>query len=662
MNQYNYFNNESTSTYHTLETSSMFKRPKFQNNISNNPSFDINQMVKNEENKFKLYKNFNKSNRKQLSAASLNSNNSSTTPSYYRNLHYNLNTQSNELPYITNKYHTNNNTLNNKNLANNNIVSSFLSSSRNDKLRDVIIFPNPLKTIDVENKSPIIKKSSKSSTKIIGNKICQSNENFFNVYKAVRNIKKLVASPENYNLNNDNSNFHNIAYTKKHEDVVFDANKLLNKYKLKNQVTLEKSESSVNTFLSRNKEVSINNLLIKLIRSESNKIYSKTESRGRQLIENQKSLEINEQNFNTYNDVQKAACKQIDKMLTKLQKKNRALVEEERNKIAELKTKQDDIKRVLTQIDKFRIFGKFVNSVLGEDSKIFENPIYPNYYDHDDFDLILKNVFEKYDCFLKNSNNPVFEKVKLIMNDPDNLTQKFKEVEANIIRVLKIKEDTKKIVNQKEEENICLDNLKKRCMDLQKEYDNFKEIYQEELKKYYDVNLKADNAENNNYEKMIIELYLYINQNFKNNSSKNNKNNKNNKSSQENSERSSINKISVFDSIKDIKIFLTEKEKIVVDLIAKLSDYEKNDPETFLDALNYKKLADRILIKTNKLKQLRDKSGGSGEYDNYYKIIFINRKTEAPFHKPKKEKKIIHIDKTVVQEEENDALIEYPDE
>ena len=665
MNPYNYFNsgNKSKSNFHTIETKSMTKRVRFNNRILMNHLLNINPIIKKDDSQFNILKSLTKNNKKQLSTISLNSYKSSNSPTYYRNLYYNLNCQSNELPYITNKYYN----INNDSISSYSINNNFsLSSSRNKKKRNLINFSNPSKSVDIgkNNIKNVEKlgKSSKSTTKIFGKSIYQNKDNFFNVYKVVKDIKKCVANREIYNGNKDDNNFHDIAFLKKHEDVVYDAYKILNKFSLKNQVTLEKSESSVNTFLTQNKQVFIKNYLIKLINSESNKIYSNTESREKQLKESKKSLEVNEQNFDSFTEVQKIACKQIDSMLSKLKIKNGSLSEEERNKIADLKILQEEIKKTLIQIDKLRIFGKFVNSVLGGDTTRFEHSILPHYFYHNDldnYDEILKNVFEKYDCFINNTNenDPKFQREKLIMDNPGNLSHKFREIESNIIRMLKIEEDTENSVKEKEDENKNLNNLKEKCMILQNEYDCLNEKYEQELKKYYEIKLKEDNVEANNFRKMIIELFLYVDQNLKNISSKNNKNKNNN-----NNVINNIKKISMFDSINNLQKILYEKEKLVDDLMAKLSNYEKDDPVVFLEAINYNKLAERNLKKSNKIKKLHVKSGGNEGYGDLNKIIFISRKTEPPFYIPKKKEKKIYIDKNILKQKENEELIQYADE
>ena len=129
----------------------------------------------------------------------------------------------------------------------------------------------------IEQKINIVNKIKEENNKIKYPPILKSERLYpkKNIDKNNINIRKAIKAIRNNHLFNKNNknNFttiksipDNIAFESKFENIVFDANKLLNKHNFKENDL--KVNDNIDGFISQNKEMCLNNLLIKLIKKE----------------------------------------------------------------------------------------------------------------------------------------------------------------------------------------------------------------------------------------------------------------------------------------------------------------------------------------------------------------------------------------------------------
>ena len=261
----------------------------------------------------------------------------------------------------------------------------------------------------------IIKKnkdSTKSSNSIFQNRnhdMFITSEPRFNIIKTIKEIKKRekytsqiniieenndkndkIKEDNDYLYNNTNNNKNNeiiLAFDQKNENVVFEPIKILNDIKLQKQLKLNPQEKSLSGFNYQNKQLTINSILLNLMDLETKKLYKNYNYRLNKISNNKKTIEKNETSFEEYKETHKKACKQIDTLFVKIQRKNKELISENLNCKSDIKLVEDETKRILHQIEHLRIYGKFVNEVLGGNSTIFEKKIFPEKKFYDEIDI-----------------------------------------------------------------------------------------------------------------------------------------------------------------------------------------------------------------------------------------------------------------------------------
>ena len=523
-------------------------------------------------------------------------------------------------------------------------------------------------------------KSSKSSTSIVRKRIGLSNEPKINIIRTLRNIKKKGKSFSQRNLikknrkifekqiktiENNNNNINNndiyanelinnqyyndiIPFNKKHENLVYEPLKIINEYHRQKGIENTYQEKCLSNFKTQNKEVSINNVLIKLMNSETNKLSENCLLRNESLKNGKKALEKNELKFEDYKNSHRIACKQIDNLYINIQKKSKELIEKNCNCRSDIKTIHEDMRRELLLIDNLRSYGYFINYALGGDTTRFETKIFPeeNYEFELDIEALTKSVIKKYRCFLDKTEEEKFFIEKSFIDEPEKMWFKFKEIEGIIIRNIYAKEnindETEKI--KEDNKNNLKDLIQKHEM-LINEYEIFNEQYKYEISKYNKIE-KIYNYHKSEYDDLIKNFYIFIKNIFNDNNSNNN--------------NKIYDDLDALDCVKEIYNIICDKEIIIDKLIIDLKRYQKNDHKIIEEVVynrkkenHYKK---KYELKCNKKIKFRNNSDSS---KNRY--IIQSRKTEAPYHKPKK---IIKekVDEKIEEQIENEQLMNYEEE
>ena len=514
------------------------------------------------------------------------------------------------------------------------------------------------------------KESTKSSNSIFQNRnydMFITSEPRFNIIKTIKEIKKRekyssqiniieenndkndkIKEDYDYLYNNTNNNKNNdiiLAFDQKNENVVFEPIKILNDIKLQKQLKLNPQEKSLNGFNDQNKQLTINSILLKLMDIETKKLYKNYNYRLNKISNNKKTIEKNETSFEEYKETHKKACKRIDNLFVKIQKKNKELISENLNCKSDIKLVEDETKRILHQIEHLRIYGKFVNEVLGGNSTIFEKKIFPEQkYDEEiDIEKLSRTVINRYKCFYENKYQ---DYEKSFIDEPEKMWYKFKEMEGIMVRNLYEKENLKgeiKII--KEENNKNLKDLRQKHEKLQKENENLTDNYNYELSKYNEIE-KRYNYQKGEFDDLIKDFYIYIKNIFHKDII--------------NDIKKAYNKINPTDCVKEIYKIIREKEINIEMLMINIKNYEKNAPIIFGNILNnIKKQLKHLKQLTILKKKMNNKFKHNNNFENgKLKFVINSRKTEAPYHKPKK---IIKekVDEKVNEDIENEELLKY---
>ena len=223
---------------------------------------------------------------------------------------------------------------------------------------------------------------------------------------------------------------------------------------------------------------------------------------------------------------------------------------------------------------------------------------------------------------------------------------KYKEIEDLIVRNVftkeNIKNEIKRMINEK---NYNLKDLRQRKILLENEYFKTQENYEYEKIKYNEIS-KRYNSHKNEFDEMVKNLYLYSKENF-------------NKicNSQIN-----FNLADTLDITKEIYNIIYSIEIYLDKLVFNLKKCQTEDNQLFEEILNNRKKYIKIVKQQQILNQkLKDKFDFISNIDISNKIIFKSRKTEAPYHKPKKVQKE-EIDKSLLEKLENQEMLTYEKE
>ena len=520
--------------------------------------------------------------------------------------------------------------------------------------------PSKIQLEDMAKKQKNITKSTKT--------IFPKNLNFITdggiknknkIYKIQKNqFKKTKTNLENnYNKNPDLKIFSEnmqIAYSKKYENTVFNHIKQINQYRYRKDLEINPLEDDYYDFISKNKLLKKSNILIKLMKSEQKKLQTNYTLHSEKIKSNKKKLSKDEKNFEELKEKQKNLCKKFEYMHTHIYEKNHELIQEEIENHYIIKNNQDEVRRILHKIDELRVYGYFVNEVLGGDTTRFEKKIIPEdkYEEEIDYPLISRNVLKKYNYFLLGSpfddgkiiyDKDLFTKENSFINEPEKMWFKFKEIENIIVRNVFIKEKIKNdIKGMIEDKNYNLKDLKQRKELLEAEYKNLKENinyetlkFQEIEKRYITYKIEIGEIVNDLYKYCRKEFnnYNFVNKNFE--------------------------LYDTFDTTKEIHRMIQSSEILLDNLAFGLKKLQNEDSKLFDSILDNRKKYLKLLKSQQILNQkIREKFNFILDVSTYNKIVFKSRKTEAPYQKKKKVEKV-EIDKSLKERLENEEMLTY---
>ena len=480
-----------------------------------------------------------------------------------------------------------------------------------------------LKPIIKNSPSPYIKKINvnKNIYTINNNENIKNNYRHFNVYKTIKDIKKNISNQKIYE--------NNLAYDKKFENVVFDAGKLLNKYRKKNSSALQ-NNNDVSSFLEQNKEISVKNLMIKLLNKQNDNLLNKHIERGKNIESYKNIIENDENNFENFSTVQKASYIKISDSLNLIQKKNIFLLEQEYKMQATTKIIEDEIFKLIEQIDLLRIYAKFIHRVLWGDPSFFDYEIIPEYKDDalPNLNYIINNIFDIYKKFLIGNMDIKNVEEYSFLNDPQIMLRKFKEMEDKIMRNLQkdeyYLEEVRKIKREKEE---ILSEMEKRKSKIEEEYEEIlKEYNNYKANMFKEDDLNIGGISNKDYIDAAFELCNFIEENFG--------------GIKPNKKGNDFQNFYVMDELKISKDIVEKKEAYLNNFFAKLENYEKESPKLFQKIINRRKIEIKILNQ-EATKQNIEETEKRKKYEadkRMRKIIFKKRRMATPPNLSKKPK------------------------
>ena len=545
----------------------------------------------------------------------------------------------------------------------NTTTSSYLEHKYNNKNNYITNTNNNF--LSTKNTSKLLYKRNKN---LINKTAIQSNENF-NVFKAIKEIKKSAQLPKIYNMKKNsnkklfitNNNQENkktpLAYSKEYVDIVFDSKRLINYYNFRKGLDLDPPENLV-SFSSKKKEISVNNVLIDLLHNETERLSVKEKIFKARNEKNKNALNNNIKDFEDFTDEQKQVCKSIENCYDKLLRENNILLNELIKYKSINKSYADDIQKVLEQIENLRVYALFVHQSLEKDISRFEKSIFPDYRSeklvdyNKKIETIRNFVINNYSIFWEPRYAKELEEELEYLKNPDLLLQKLHEIEGNIMRLLEFKDNLIKESEEEEKKHeIILGELKSRYEDAKIDYKKNSKKLKFELSQI--DNLKKKEVDHNSeFIELIGILFLNIVEVF----GKNDKYKNNYKSIL----NGKIDKDNISICLKEGRRLLRENEDLLNNTLLAIKSYQEKDERFFnqvMDETKQKNKAQKhLMYKKNKMDM---------QFENEVKFIhktnkikILSRKTEAPYHSPqKKVKKVINLGE--IKRLEDEELLKY---
>ena len=457
----------------------------------------------------------------------------------------------------------------------------------------------------------------------------------FNINKKIKEIQEQTKRNNILDIIYKNKSY----FSKENIEIVAESSKLLKNIKKKKNDNYNKEDYSLSKFLSENKEISIKNLLIKLLKFESEKLIKIEETKGKE-IEIEKKNYLNELHFFIdYINQQKKACKEIENILSEMQKKNKILFEQQKNHKIQIKIIEDDMERYLESIDNLRICALFVNRVLEKDCSKFQKKILPI-----NQKINIENKISEYTDSTINNYNFVLEdnfNDNSILNEESNFFKKYNELQHKILNQMNIKEEINNEIRkiQIKKDNFIKEN-EKRYLIHKKEEKKLIEEYERILIEYN--NLNPLNVEQQFEVSLLIKsLNNEILQNDLTNSSIR-KQMKTTDFAKESIEQLKLIEMRLNNLIEQMEIY--EKENF--NLFNLITSQRKNEIKEIKQQIAKVKL-EKIIVQKKIIAQRR-----------LSRYVVKSRKTEAPFQIIKKVKKE-SIDTETIRKEEDSQLLNY---
>ena len=526
----------------------------------------------------------------------------------------------------------------NKSLDINNVLT--LKQENNTCNKDDGCF---ITSLDIEKKrSDKIYGINNEKNKNIKDKLLKANKNKRNMnnkYNLASIIKDIKRKNSSYVSKTEGNYFNDyIAYDNKNMKNILDINNIINTHLKNEEWNLKARDDKYNEFLEIKKGGCVQNLIIKLIKEEREKLKNKYTKFSYDFNNKIKMVTEGEKMFEKIIVEQKKNIKMIENNYYKLKNDNKALIIlRERFKDQVSKTEYEIIKKIY-EIDELRYYAKFVNYIYGYDTSIYETKIIDDDYSKKpkDAETLIKFILENYKHFLINEKDDIINNI-----DPDIVLNETRLIEDRILMNLKLRdqeyEDLKKYkLNNK---NI-LKNIENRKKELEDEYN----YIQKEIK---DIIINTQINLDEDLFSIMKDLGIFILETLSKDKQLIKK------------FKTKLNLFEISDlATKSIQLVL-KRESVLDYYINTLEKYDKDDKKTFNMVINKRKL-DMIREKidytqrTNEKKLLIDKIEITKNSD---KIYFIKRKALPSL--PKKKKKMIKIDPEIIKAKENKELISY---
>ena len=543
---------------------------------------------------------------------------------------------------------------NNNNLANEN----YYNFGKNLLLKAI---NNNNSNLNKNNSSKLYTKTDNNSSSLDLKKINNNKDKFVFLHEIKKIKKKVDLSHKKKSIKNIMDN--QVPYDEKNINVAMKPIKILNNFQdFKESEVINKNNNNLFLFLTEKMKISRKNVLIKLLLDQKD-TYDKTiSSHQKMLTEIKKNIDTDQNNFETLVKSQKQSSKILEDLLEQLLKRKKNLLIEHFHLQFDLRTRKDERMKILEHINDYRIIAKFVTKALGGSGKLFEFRLTTygknnnNYIDNDiTSEKETQRVLFRFNFLLNPKRNSsyvnqddidIFNEITSL-NHSNLLFHQLWKKEDSVLNNLKKNEIIEKeLIILEESEEKKLENMKNKIEILEKELKYNEEIFEAANKEYESLYNKIT-FNNSDFEGIITDLYNFV---FEENIKKTKKK----------YYIKDDDYIDVHDYISDLQKELIKKERMMNNLNFELDKIEKEDKQLFDKVVNSVK-SENKMIHVNNIKRIQE-FGDINKFkllkipkDN---IILKYKRTEPPYYKAKKEKKI-KIEPELIRHIENEELLTY---
>lgn len=314
----------------------------------------------------------------------------------------------------------------------------------------------------------------------------EKTENKYDIFTSknrtdINNVKTRVRqnlSGVNFNLRKEVNK--NNYFPVEHIETIQDAKKIIRK--IKNNIVQDRKVVKkykhfniidLHTFREQNRDICLRNILINIIKTESNKLKKKETIVGKALKEANDDFNKDKDNFEilTKNEISNFRMKEIK--LDEAIKQNRVLIEEIKKRGSELRGTKDEAKKYIKDIILYIKYENFIKKIIAKEKDDNSNfterkiPRFINIKNDKEFEIIIKNIIKEY--YTNSYDN------KLILTKditPEMVNNLFNSMESNIINALEMRDlMIKEISDDKKKYENILDDLKLKVEQNKKELD-----------------------------------------------------------------------------------------------------------------------------------------------------------------------------------------------
>ena len=492
------------------------------------------------------------------------------------------------------------------------------------------------------NNSNIINQKNKTIKNRLKHRLYEinrNNRNYNNKFRLASIIKDIKRKNSSYISKTEGNDFNEyLAYDNKNMNYILDINNIINNHIKNEDWNLKAREEKYNDFVDIKKEVCRNNVMIKLINQEKDKIKNEYKNYSLNFDKQINAVKEGEKIFEKIIGDQKKNTKLIEKNYYKLKNDNKVLLYIRESFKEQVKKTEYEIMKKIYEIDELRIYAQFVNYIYGYDTSLYNKSLIDTDYTKkpSEAEALVKNILKNYRHFLNSEKNEIIERM-----DPDIVLNEIILIEDRILMNLKMRDQEYEYLKKYKLHNKnILKNIEVRKLELENEYNIIKKEL-DDIIINTKLNLDDDLFLISKDLGIFILDYLSGDKNllkkFKGN----------------------INLFELSDLANKSMELILQKESKLDEYMKIMEKYDKEDKKIFSALLNKRK---EEIIRTKidqakidiERKQYLDKIE---IYKNNDKIYFIKRKALPTLNKKLKE--IIKIDPKIVKLQENKEMISY---